>query len=347
MNNLDYLVDTIINEPMLSERTYTYLILGTENSFTSGYFAVLENEVSYDGEITIALFDKYINEIKELMLGKGILCIKVDAGKLVEHCIVKDMNPELFDTDVFELIIYQRYDLEPKGEERKEILQQSLKAEKIKNTLVFACYMNDMEKIKELVTHARKSDLDKVLEYRGTSLQFCSKHNNLEAFRLLAEKGANVGKRALAETSLEIAFRHSSDIANYIRSVFPEVYQKEVKKKGFGIALHCTDEALLEGILQLGCDVNQERKPFPPLHNFADFNNIIGIKFLLDHGANLECRNQYKQTALNRAIRRENVAAIEMLLKHGANIHATDQDGKTPMDLANACENKAIVNMMD
>ncbi|WP_240041434.1 ankyrin repeat domain-containing protein [Paenibacillus ginsengarvi] len=134
---------------------------------------------------------------------------------------------------------------------------------------------------------------------------------------------------------------------NYIRSVFPEVYQKEVEKKGFGIALHCTDEALLEGILQLGCDVNQEKKPFPPLHNFADLNNIIGIKFLLDHGANLECRNQYKQTALHRAIMRENVAAIEMLLKHGANIQATDQDGKTPMDLAKACENKAIVNMMD
>lgn len=346
MNNLADLVDAIINEPMLSDKTYTYLILGTENSYTSGYFAISENEVSYDGHITVALFDKYRNEIKELMLGKGILCIKVDAGKLVEYGLVNDTNPELFDTDVFELIIYQRYGLEPEEEERKEILQQSLKAEKIKNTLVFACYMNDMERIKELVTHASKSDLDKVLKYSGTSLQFCSKHDNLEAFRLVAEKGANVGKRSLAQTPLEIAFKHSSDIVNYIRLEFPEVYQKEVNKKGFGIALHCKDEALLENILRLGCDVNQERKPFPPLHSFADFNNIVGIKFLLDHGADLEGRNDCKQTALHRAIRRENVAAIEMLLEYGADIHAADRDGKTAVDLAKACINKAILHMM-
>ncbi|MFD0717052.1 ankyrin repeat domain-containing protein [Paenibacillus sp. GCM10027626] len=347
MNNLEDLINAIIHEPVLSGRTYIYLISGTNNSFTSGYFAIIENEVSYDGETTIALFDKHMKEIMDLMSGKGILCIRVDAGKLVEHCIVKDMNPELFDSDVFELVIYQRYGLEPKEEERKEVLQKSLKAEKIKDTLVFACYMNDMERIKELVTNARKSDLDKVLQYSGTSLQFCSKHNNLEAFRLIAEAGANVGKRALAQTPLEIAFEHSSDIVKCIYAQFPDIYQKEVKKKGFGIALRCKDEALLEDILKLGCDVNQEKKPFPPLHSFADFNNDVGIKFLLDHGANIECRNQYKQTALHRAISRQNVAAIETLLKRGANIHAADQDGKTPMDLAKACENKAIVNMMD
>ncbi len=92
--------------------------------------------------------------------------------------------------------------------------------------------MNDMDKIKERAGRARKSDLDKVLEYSGTSLQFCSKHDNLEAFRLLAEKGANVGKRALTQTPLELAFRYSSDIVNYMSYAFPEVYQKEVKKEG-------------------------------------------------------------------------------------------------------------------
>ncbi|WP_462410098.1 ankyrin repeat domain-containing protein [Neobacillus sp. Marseille-QA0830] len=346
MNSLEDLVDAIFNEPMLREGTYSYFISGTRNSFTSGYFEIIGDKGSYNGEITIALFNKYANEIKAFMQGQGILCIKTDAGTLVEHCIVRDINPELFDQDIFELLNYQRYGLEPMDEERKEVLQKSLKAEKIKHTLVFACYLNDMDQIRALAACAKKSELDKVLEYRGTPLQFCSKHNNVEAFRLVAEKGANVGKRALGQTPLEIAFTYSSDIVNYILTEYPDIYEKEVKKKGFGIAIHCQNEALLENILKLGCDVNQDRKPFPPLHNFADYNNIVGIKFLLEHGVNIECRNQYKQTALHRAVRAENVAAIEMLLKYGADIHAKDYNGMTVLDLAETCKNKVILHMM-
>ncbi|MDM5248385.1 ankyrin repeat domain-containing protein [Lysinibacillus sp. G4S2] len=347
MKNLEDLINAIINESILREKTYTYLILGTKNSFTSGYFTIDNNEASYDGDITIALFNKYVSEIETFMQGQGVLCIKVDAGILAEHCLVKDMNPELFDMDVFELLNYQRYGLEPMERERKDVLQKSLRAEKIKITLVFACYMNDMDRIRELVFRAKKSDLDKILEYRGTPLQFCSMHNNVEAFRLLAERGANIGKRALTQTPLEIAFKYSSDIVNYIHSEYPDIYEKEVIKKGFNIALHCQDVVLLEDILKLGCDMDQERKPFPPLHNFADTNNVIGIKFLLDRGANIECRNQYKQTALHRAIKARNTAAVQMLLKYGADIYAKDNEGKTALDLAETCENEDILHFIE
>jgi len=346
MNNLGDLVEAIIKEPMLREKTYTYFILGTENSFTSGYFTIVENEASYDGDITVTLFKKYADKIQTLMRGQGVLCIKTNAGTLIDHGVVKDMNPELFDTDLFELLNFQRYKLEPAGKERKEILQESIKAEKIKQTLVFACYMNDTERIRELVPNAKKSQLDKVLKYSGTPLQFCSKHDNMEAFQLLAEKGANVGKRALAQTPLEIAFQYSSDIVNYIQSHFPDVYEKEVKKKGFGIALRCQDEALLEDILKMGCDLNQEGKPFPPLHSFADANNVVGIKFLLDHGAAIEGRNQYKQTALHRAIQTQNAAAVKTLLQYGADIHAEDHTGKTAKELAQTCDNQDIFSIM-
>lgn len=346
MNNLEDLEEAIINEPIVRGGTYTYFISGTENSFTSGYFPIADNEASYDGDITIELFEKYADEIEVLMKGQGILCMKVDAGTLVESCLIKDANPELFDIDVYELLNYQRYGLEPKKENRKEVLQQSLKAEKVKQTLVFACYMNDKERIRELAASAKKSHLDKVLKYSGTPLQFCSRHDNVEAFRLLAEKGANVGKRVMAQTPLEIAFTYSSDIVNYIRSAFPDIYEKEVKKKGFGIALRCQDEALLEDILRCIGDMNEEGKPFPPLHSFADYDNVAGIQFLLEHGADIECRNQYKQTALHRAVRARNTAAVDKLLTYGADIHAKDSDGKTAVDLADASENKDIINLL-
>jgi hypothetical protein len=346
MKDIEDLVNSIVEESRVNGKTYIYLILGTENSFTSGYFKIVEKEFTYDGDTTVFLFEKYMNEIEELMVGQGILYIKMEEGKLKEYCIVKDMNPELFNIDLFELMVYQREGLEPEGEKRKAVLQESIKAEKIKNTLVFACYMNDMEKIKMLSVNAKKSDLDKVLQYCGTSVQFCCKHNNLEAFRLLAEKGANLNKSVMGQTPLEIAFKNSSDIVKYIHKEYADIYHKEVEKKGFGIALHCKDEELLNDILELGCNVNCEKKPFPPLHNFADHNNVLGIKFLLNHGANIECRNQYKQTALHRAVSGKNEAAVELLIKNGADINAKDGKGKTPLELAQAFKNKAILSIM-
>ncbi|MCG7378108.1 ankyrin repeat domain-containing protein [Paenibacillus sp. ACRSA] len=347
MEDIQELVNAIVNDPILSEKTYTYLILGTQNAFTSGYYRMIEDQYfSYDGDMTIHLFDKYINKNTDIMQGKGVLCIKVSKGILMEYGLVNDMNPEIYDMDALELTMYQRYGLKPVEEDRKEVLQQSLKAEKVKDTLVFACYMNDMEGIRTLAANAKKSHLDKVLKNRGTSLQFCSRHNNIEAFRLLAEKGATVGKRALTRTPLEIAFQYSQDIVNYIQSDFPEVYQKEVGKKGFTIARHCTDEYLLEGILRSGGDVNQEGKPFPPLHNFADYNNVVAMRFLLNNGADQESRNDCKQTALHRAVSAENADAIKVLLEYGVDLYAKDRDGTTPIDLAQVCVDQTIFKMM-
>lgn len=66
-------------------------------------------------------------------------------------------------------------------------------------------------------------------------------------------------------------------------------------------------------ILASGADINAANTPFPPLHNFADFNNIIAIRFLLDAGADRTTLNSYRQTALQRAENRGNEEAAALL----------------------------------
>lgn len=346
MERIEDLVNSLVAESVLAGKSYCFLILGTQNSFTSRYYPVSGNEVSYEGHVTVDLFTKYSSAIEKVMVGKGVLCIKVENGQLQEYPIIKDVNPELFDHDAFELLIWQRYGLEPAEVERKAVLRQSEKAEKIKDTLVFACYLNDREAILARAETARPADLNKVLKYSGTPLQFCSKHNNLEAFRLLAAKGANVGKGSLSTTPLELAFRYSSDIVRYIEAEHPAVFEKEVRKKGYQLAMLCKDEDLLEAIRQFDCEMNGEKKPFPPLHNFADCNNEVGLQFLLKHGVPVDIRNQYKQTALHRAVGRGNAAAAEVLLRNGADVHAVDANRQTPFGLAQARKDKTIAAMM-
>lgn len=48
MNTIDDLVASIVNEPACQGKSYIYSILGTSNSLTSGYFKIIEGEVSYE-----------------------------------------------------------------------------------------------------------------------------------------------------------------------------------------------------------------------------------------------------------------------------------------------------------
>jgi FOG: Ankyrin repeat len=87
---------------------------------------------------------------------------------------------------------------------------------------------------------------------------------------------------------------------------------------GFGIALHTKDKELLQMLLDCGGDINCSGKPFPPLHNFADFNNTVGLQFLIEHGADINTKNQYKQTPLDRAKASNNQETVDFLRLHGA-----------------------------
>ena len=344
---IDMMVEEIVSDSSLAEKTYFYLIEGTNGGFTSGYFLLSDdNEVIYDGDVNSELFRKHLPKITELMRGKGILLIRVENGLLIEKFLTKDYNPELSSLDVFELLLFQKYNIKP-HDKRKQMLDESIKAEKIKDTLVFACRLNDMEKIKALVQTSTKAQLNYPMLRAGTPLSLCIENDNTEAFILIADKGAKLTKNSLAFTPLEMAFNYSRrGIVNYIREKQPDVYKKEVVKSGFVIAHKCVDSLLLENILDLGCDINCEKKPFPPLHSFADYDNTIGIGFLLMHGAKIDGVNRYKQTALHRAIRANGKNAVKMLLENGARTDIKDYNGQTAFEVAENEPDKELIKLL-
>jgi hypothetical protein len=312
-------VETLVNDIIKSIdfKSYCYFIEATEQSFTSGLYEIAKCGSEYKNE-TVSIFDTFAERIEALLRGKGILLIRAERGNSPTFKFISQYNPELFTHDVFDLILFQEYGIEPCDEERKNVLKQSLKAEKVKDTLVYACYENNTNNILECLKNAKQLQLDKKLEYKGTPLGLCAKNNNVIAFKAVTEAGATISKVSLADTPLAIAFNYSPDIVKYIYTNFREQFNKEVLKKGFGIAVNTMDAEILELLLNCGCDINCSDKPFPPLHNFADFNNIVGLKFLVEHGANINTKNQHKQTPLDRAKARDSQEAIDFLRLHGA-----------------------------
>lgn len=280
-------------------------------------YRIYDNEIENDNEI---LFEH--RNFNETLLGamknfaSGIHLFMFDNNVCVDKRHITHFNTNLAVGDqAVILTIYQQYGLEPKLESEKKELAESVKAEKIKDTLVYACYLNDNEKIYEHLKNPKlsKAQLNKVLPIMGTPLIICAKNNNLEVFKALVEKGADPGKTFLKkETPLSTAFTFSSsEIIRYIYEHHREQFDKEVT--GFDYAIATKDVEILQLLKDLGFDMHCEGDRWPPLHNFVDYKNLVGIKFLLDNGVDIHLRNQFGQTALERAERQGATEVVAFL----------------------------------
>src|SRR5579863_5079436 len=59
-----------------------------------------------------------------------------------------------------------------------------------------------------------------------------------------------------------------------------------------------------------------------------EFNNM---KFLLDHGSDVEAQDNERMTPLNLAANKGQVTVVQLLLDHGASIHARNKESWTPL----------------
>lgn len=72
---------------------------------------------------------------------KGIHLLRFSGGECIDRRHIRYFNPERLFGGIEYLALYQEYGLEPTDERSKNSLAESLKAEKIKDTLVWACYI--------------------------------------------------------------------------------------------------------------------------------------------------------------------------------------------------------------
>ncbi len=83
------------------------------------------------------------------------------------------------------------------------------------------------------------------------------------------------------------------------------------------------------------------------LHYAAARNNPEAIKFLVEHGANMEKKNDEGETPLFVATVMENLAAIKALVQLGANINVKNNFGTHLLFLAEKIKNVDINNVLN
>jgi Ankyrin repeats (many copies) len=105
-------------------------------------------------------------------------------------------------------------------------------------------------------------------------------------------------------------------------------------KGNYDVAALCLDS---------GVDIN-EMNGRTLLHAFAHQGDLVGTKWLVDHGARIDVKDQGNNTPLHKACERNStLTVVKLLLERGASLTATNNNGETALDVAIKNDKKSIV----
>jgi ankyrin repeat protein len=93
-----------------------------------------------------------------------------------------------------------------------------------------------------------------------------------------------------------------------------------------------------------GVDINGMLGSRTLLHAFAHQGDIVGARWLVDHGAKIDVRDDGSNTPLHKACERNStLSVVKLLLERGARLTAVNNNCETPLDVAIKNDKKSIV----
>ena len=115
-----------------------------------------------------------------------------------------------------------------------------------------------------------------------------------------------------------------------------------------------TSLEIIRALIAAGADVNTERRWRTHLGEFTTKGNLQAADLLIQHGADVDKKNQRGLTPLQALIYPPSwverygdpIPNIEFLLARGADIDALSDDGKTALDIAVEQGNEEVANLL-
>jgi ankyrin repeat protein len=163
---------------------------------------------------------------------------------------------------------------------------------------------------------------------------FAVYNGHADVAQLLVEHGArpSFGEACAlgdTESALQMLDADPSLLDSFSDDGFPAV----------GLAVFFRHPDLARVLIERGAGVNaSSRNAFrvAPVHAAAATRDAEIMQLLIDHGADVNARQQLGYTALHTAAQLGDQIMLDLLLAAGADPRAAGEDGKTPADLAAA-----------
>ncbi|MCR8843311.1 ankyrin repeat domain-containing protein [Paenibacillus sp. SC116] len=193
-------------------------------------------------------------------------------------------------------------------------------------TLHAACYNQNIDLVKQLLTKIKPNMLNKKLSdysnpIQGTPLQITCRNGNLDIVKLLIEAGADkeikdVGRQS--PLSISVANNHY-DVSNYLIEAGADVQSKGPNNlKPIHYACAYGNKKIIELLLSKGIDINQVDGQKSSLLDFTtnlEGGNFEATKTLVENGID----KQFFSTAFKWACWRNNLSIAQYLVENGAN----------------------------
>ena len=160
-----------------------------------------------------------------------------------------------------------------------------------------------------------------------TPILFAVYYSHPEMAQLFTDRGAELSPAELAALGDRRAL--DADLATYSQDGFPLL----------GLAIFFRHPELARELIARGADVHaraRNAQQVMPVHAAASVGDVETMRLLLDHGADVNARQQMGYTPLHGAASSGNGAMVDLLLSRGADRSAKSDDGKTPADIADA-----------
>lgn len=169
-----------------------------------------------------------------------------------------------------------------------------------------------------------------------TLLHMAVQHNRPKTAKLLIMRGADVNIRAgrQMQTPLEMAIEY--------RNV--EIAELLLSHGGKYSATYLSDSD--SGEFSTLLREYQEKPHYASILDAVNAGSILGVRELIDRGADLNVTDEHRQTPLHIAALTGSTEISKLLIDNGARIHAKDEGGNTPLQIARFYNHRRIVDML-
>lgn len=182
-------------------------------------------------------------------------------------------------------------------------------------------------------------------DVQGTSLLLLSVYygnRDLTQFMIGRKKAFTLFEAAACGLLEEVQRHVRADLA-VVNTFAPDGFT------ALGLAAFFGREEVVKFLLELGADAKlPSRNSFrvSPLHSAVAAKDFGIAQRLLDHGADVNARQQGGFTPLHAAAQHGDLAMAELLLSHGADRSARTDDGKTPYAIAQEQNHTGLLGLL-
>jgi ankyrin repeat protein len=186
----------------------------------------------------------------------------------------------------------------------------------------------DRSTIKALLQ--RGADLNARDEDVATALMHAAADADLPTMKLLLEEGADVNAASKSGATALVWALH--DVGKV--TLLVEHGAKDLDGALLGAADIPGATPVLKLLVEHGANFNSSKSGFTPLMAVCRAGNLNGVRYLIDHGADVRARTRSGYTALFAALSWPgNTAIVSMLLEHGADANADVEVSQPAQDL--------------